>query len=237
MKLTIMHCGQVPEPLRDSFAPYPEMYRKMFESAGAGFDYATVRTFANEAPPDPERLDAVLITGSSAGVYEQHDWLPPLRDFIRRAYAAGTPMIGICFGHQVIADALGGDVQKSERGWGLGRQRYRVAARGTFLASASPELNIACSHQDQLIVPPADADVVLSSGFTPNAGLAYRNGRVVTLQPHPEFEDDYALALAHLRRGSAPDAVVDAAIASFATPSDSVAMAGWLAGFLNRAAR
>lgn len=235
MKLTIFHAGLAPEPLRDRFAPYPEMYRAMFEGVGAGFDYDTVRTWANETPPDPVTLDAVLITGSSAGVYEQHDWLPPLRDFIRRAYAAGTPMVGICFGHQVIADALGGEVRKSEKGWGLGRHVYDVVARPAFLATEAPGLAIACSHQDQVITPPAEAEVFLASEFTPNAGLAYRNGRIVSLQPHPEFTDEYALALAELRRGRAPDAVVDRAIASLSTPSDSRDMARWLAGFLRGA--
>ena len=100
---------------------------------------------------------------------------------------------------------------------------------------SAPALRIACSHQDQVIEPPAEAEVFLASDFTPNAGLVYRNGRVVSLQPHPEFEDDYATALAELRRGRAPDAVVDTALASLSTPSDSADMARWLTGFLRSA--
>ena len=83
-----------------------------------------------------------------------------------------------------------------------------------------------------MIVPPQEAEVFLASAFTPNAGLVYRNGAAISLQPHPEFLDDYTLALAELRRGKAPDEVVDTAVTSLATGSDSREMAGYLGAFL-----
>ena len=171
-------------------------------------------------------------TASAAGVYDTHyPWLDPLRAFIRGAYAAGTPMLGVCFGHQIMADALGGDVRKSEAGWGLGRHTYTVKARPDFMRAAPVALAVACSHQDQIITPPADADVILASDFTPNAGLAYRNGAALSFQPHPEFLDDYTIALAELRRGKAPDNVVETAISSIATPSHSADVAGYIGQF------
>lgn len=234
MKLTIIQAGEVPAALRPEFGAYPPMFMRMFEAAGFDFAYDTVPIHEGAGFPGPTGLDAILITGSAAGVYEDHAWLEPLRGFIRGAYAAATPMLGICFGHQIMADALGGDVRKSEKGWGLGRHTYEVMARPASLATELPALSIACSHQDQVIVPPAEAEVFLASAFTPNAGLAYRNGRALSLQPHPEFHDDYALALARLRRGKAPDAVVDGAVASLATPSHSPDVAMWLGDFLSR---
>jgi GMP synthase-like glutamine amidotransferase len=219
--------------LRGQFGPYPAMYSRMFDEAGFGFEYEAVPIYDGAAFPDPAGLEAIVITGSAAGVYDDYAWLAPLRAFIRGAYAANTPMVGICFGHQIMADALGGDVRKSEKGWGLGRHTYGVKSRGV-LATDLPALSIACSHQDQVIVPPKDAEVYLSSDFTPNAGLIYRNGRALSMQPHPEFLDDYTLALAELRRGKAPDEVVDSAIASLATPSHSKDVAVWLGNFLSR---
>jgi GMP synthase-like glutamine amidotransferase len=234
MKLTILGVGEVPEPLRAAHGLYAPMFARMFDDAGVAFEYETIPVAEGAPFPDPSALDAVLVPGSAAGVYEDHPWMEPLRAFIRSAYAAKTPMLGICFGHQAIADALGGEVRKSEKGWGLGRHLYAVTGRPAFLAPDATALAIACSHQDQVIVPPAEAEVFLASGFTPNAGLVYRNGATVTLQPHPEFDDGYARALAGLRRGRAPDAVVDAAVTSFATPSDRRDMAGWLGAFLTR---
>lgn len=221
MKLTIVQTGAVPGPLQPRFDDYPQMFRRMFASGGGAFDYDDVDVQAGGGLPDPAGLEGIVITGSPAGVYEDHAWLAPLRGFIRQAYAAGTPMLGICFGHQIMADALGGEVRKSEKGWGLGRHAYQVRQRPAFLAEAPENLAVACSHQDQVIVPPATAEVLLASEFAPNAGLLYEGGRALSFQPHPEFEDDYALALVELRRGRAPDPVIAAAVSSFSTPSDS----------------
>lgn len=233
MKLTIIQTGEVPDPLRDQFGAYPPMFRRMFDEAGIAFDYDTVPVMDGAPLPDPAGLEGIVVTGSAAGVYDSHyAWMEPLRAFIRAAYAHKTRMLGVCFGHQIMADALGGDVRKSEKGWGLGRHVYEVRNRPAFLATAVPALAIACSHQDQVIVPPKEADVFLASEFTPNAGLLYRNGAAISLQPHPEFEDAYTVALAELRRGRAPDEVVDNAVASIATPSHSRELAGYLGAFL-----
>ncbi|MBO9589041.1 gamma-glutamyl-gamma-aminobutyrate hydrolase family protein [Devosia sp.] len=231
MRLTIIQTGEVPEPLRDNFGPYHSMFERMFDATENGFSYEVVDVEGNSLLPDPSRIEGIVITGSPAGVYEDHDWLPPLREFIRRAYSAKTPMLGVCFGHQIMADALGGDVRKSEKGWGLGRHAYRVAGRPDFMADAPETLAIACSHQDQVIVPPAEAEVILASDFTPNAGLFYKSGKALSFQPHPEFLDDYAMALVELRRGRAPEEVVEQGVASFAQNSDSARMADYIGKF------
>ena len=231
MKLTIIQTGEVPAPLRQKFGPYRKMFETMFDGTGQGFSYDLVAVSDGAPLPDPAGLEGIVITGSAAGVYDQLPWLDPLRAFIRNAYGQRTPMLGVCFGHQIMADALGGDVRKSDKGWGLGRHTYGVKAKPDFMRTAPAALAVACSHQDQVIVPPREAEVILSSDFTPNAGLAYRNGAALSVQPHPEFADDYTLALAELRRGKAPDAVVDKAVASIATPSHSKDMAGYIGQF------
>ena len=234
MKLTLIQPTDVPGPLRDRFGAYHLMVERMF--AGEGFIFETIHLDRGEPLPDPATLDATLVMGSSAGVYDHHlHWMEPLRAYIRRAYAARTPTVGICFGHQIMADALGGNVRKSEKGWGLGRHVYAVTSRPAPIGgSRVPEFAIACSHQDQVIAPPSEAETFLASGFTPHAGLVYRNGAAMSLQPHPEFTDDYTLALAELRRGKAPDAVIDTALASLSRASDSREIAGYLAAFLRQ---
>ena len=235
MKLTIVQTGAVPASLRPQFDDYRSMFRRMFVSTGVPFSFGDVDVEAVAVLPDPETLEGIVITGSPAGVYEDHAWLPPLREFVRAAYAAGTPMLGICFGHQIMADALGGDVRKSEKGWGMGRHSYQVTKKPSFMADAPDTLAVACSHQDQVIEPPAEAEVILASEFAPHAGLLYRSGRALSFQPHPEFEDDYAQALVELRRGRAPDAVIETALASFASASDSSKLRGYIARFFKPA--
>lgn len=232
MKLTILKTGEVPAPLAGRFPSYPEMFRTMFERDGAHFDFDVIDVPSGAPIPDPETLQAVLITGSPAGVYEDHPWLDPLREFIRKAYARRTPMVGICFGHQIIADALGGEVRKSEKGWGMGRHTYRIVSRPGYFDLPRASVSIACSHQDQVITAPAEAQVLLASDFTPNAGLHYANGRTLTFQPHPEFEDGYASALVEMRRGHAPDEVVEVALASMQKPSDSPLLVRAISQFL-----
>jgi GMP synthase-like glutamine amidotransferase len=232
MKLTILQTGDVPLALRPQFGPYPEMFRRMFQQAGGKFDFDIVRVFDGELLPEAEAAEAILITGSSAGVYDDYAWMDPLRQFIRQAYAKSVPMVGVCFGHQIMADALGGVVRKSEKGWGLGRHSYKVRGRPAFFRSAPEALAIACSHQDQVISPPPSATAILSSEFTPHAGLFYDNGAALSFQPHPEFDDDYARALAELRRGVVPEPVVETAVRSLADPSDSPIVAKAITRFL-----
>lgn len=231
MKLTIIQTGEVPAPLRGRFGPYRKMFETMFDGTGQGFSYDMVPVSDGAPFPDPGQLEGIVITGSAAGVYDDLPWLDPLRAFIRQTYGRNTPMLGVCFGHQIMADALGGDVRKSEKGWGLGRHNYGVVRRPEFMRQAPAALAVACSHQDQVITPPAEAQVILASDFTPNAGLAYRNGAALSLQPHPEFADDYTIALAELRRGKAPDDVVDKALASVTTKSHSADVAAYIGQF------
>lgn len=237
MKLTIIQTGDVPPSLKDQFGAYPPMFENMFRAAGAHFDYEVVKVFDGAPFPDPAKLEAILLPGSAAGVYDEHlAWMAPLRAFIQTAYADKVPMVGICFGHQIMADALGGNVRKSEKGWGLGRHTYSVKSRLGLLNGKGETLSVSCSHQDQVIAPPGEAEVILGSDFTPNAGLLYHNGAALSFQPHPEFEDPYTLALAELRRGKAPDSVVNAAAASLSLPSHSLDIAETIAAFYARAA-
>src|SRR5258708_30563677 len=98
------------------------MFEHMIGAADATVTFNTVSIAAGEPLPDIERLEAVLITGSSAGVYDGFEWIAPLEAFVRTAHRSKVPMVGVCFGHQFIAQALGGTACKSEKGWGLGPQ-------------------------------------------------------------------------------------------------------------------
>ncbi len=121
MKLAILETGTPPGDLEQKFGNYPSMFARML---GPEFQVETFDVQAGELPADPAAHGAYLITGSPAGVYDPLPWIAPLSDFIRAANA--SKMVGICFGHQVMAEALGGHVVKSEKGWGAGLQHYSV---------------------------------------------------------------------------------------------------------------
>lgn len=235
MKITIIQTGEVPEPLRDRFGPYAPMFHNMFARIDAGFDFETTDITGEGTFPPVSDLEAIIITGSPAGVYDQTPWMQPLRDFIRAAYTARLPMVGICFGHQIMADALGGTVRKSEKGWGLGRHIYDVTTGSLATDYFGKNAAIAASHQDQVITPPPTAQTYLSTPFTPYAGLQYENGTAISMQPHPEFSPDYSKALCDLRLNNPLDqAAVAAAKQSLDAPLDNDVAARFFTDFLKK---
>ena len=233
--VTIMETGLVSPKNRELHGSYPQMFENLIGAADANVTFNTVSIPAGEPLPDVGRLEAILITGSSAGVYDAFDWIAPLEDFVRTAHDNKVPMVGVCFGHQLIAQALGGTVRKSENGWGLGRHVYDVAPGNAVIEGA--RIALACSHQDQVIAPPAGARTILSSDFTPHAGLLYGD-TTLSVQPHPEFSVGYALACCEVvhSKGHAPDSLVATAKASLAEPLESARLGGAITRFLTRRA-
>ncbi|QIO31579.1 type 1 glutamine amidotransferase [Bradyrhizobium sp. 1(2017)] len=233
-RITIIETGLVPQKHRERHGSFPDMFERMVRAEDPAATVDVISIPNGDELPDPRKLDAVLITGAAAGVYDGLDWIAPLEDFVRRAYANKTPMVGICFGHQLIAQALGGTVRKSDKGWGIGRHVYRVLPENGVVDGET--VAIACSHQDQVIEPPNDALTILSSDFTPHAGLLYANGTTLTVQPHPEFDVEFAQVCCDLRDGKAPDDVVATARQSLAEPMDSAKLGGAITRFLARRA-
>ena len=223
MKLAILETGRPPGDLAQRFGDYPTMFEEML---GSGFEVQRFDVAAGELP-DPTAHDAVLITGSPAGVYEDHDWLPGLFDFIRAA--KDSKMVGVCFGHQAMAEALGGHVEKSDKGWGAGLHRYTITRPEPWLDGAR-EIAAPASHQDQVVVQPPNTEIVASSDFTPYAALAWTDRPAISFQFHPEFSPAFAKALIAKRYDRVPDP--DVAIASLDAPNDNPRVAGWIRRFL-----
>ena len=223
MKLAILETGHPPGDLADRFGDYPTMFAKML---GPEFEAETFNVEVGEFP-DPGNHEAVLITGSPAGVYEDLDWLPGLFDFIRAA--KDSRMVGICFGHQAMAEALGGHVEKSDKGWGAGLHRYTITRPEPWLDGAR-EIAAPASHQDQVVVQPPNTEIVASSDFTPYAALAWTDRPAISFQFHPEFSPAFAKALIAERYDRVPNP--DAAIESLDAPNDNARVGGWIRRFL-----
>jgi GMP synthase-like glutamine amidotransferase len=223
MKLAILETGRPPERLADQFGDYPAMFGSML---GPDFQIESFDVQSGEFPR-PTSHDAILITGSPAGVYDPLPWIAPLLEFIRSA--SDRKMVGICFGHQAMAEALGGHVEKSDKGWGTGLHLYDVDRAEPWMDDAA-RIAAPASHQDQVVIQPPHTEIVLSSAFTPYAGLAWTHRPAISFQFHPEFSPAFAQALIAERFDRVSDP--DAAIASLDAPNDNARVGGWIRRFL-----
>jgi GMP synthase-like glutamine amidotransferase len=226
VNLAILEAGTPPDELIGRFGGYPEMYRHML---GLVEPLPSYPVFEGALPDGPNAHDAYIISGSPAGVYQDEPWIAALLDFLRAARGRAR-LVGICFGPQAMAQAFGGRVEKSDKGWGVGLHDYAVAARQPWMDQAL-SIAIPASHQDQVVAIPPGAIVTAASAFTPIAGLAWPDHPSISFQFHPEFSPAFAKALIDTRRARIAGA--DQAIASLDGPNDNHRVAGWIARFLD----
>ncbi len=223
VRIGILETGRPPEELTGTHGDYPAMVRSWLRDVPA--EFTTYAVLDGEIPDDPKSADLWVITGSRFGVYEDHPWIAPAEAFIRACRDAGVSMVGICFGHQLIAQALGGVVQKSDKGWGLGVHDYTPQNWPEALGEAPDRISIQAYHQDQVLTPPEGSETIATSPFCDYAALWYP-GFALTVQGHPEFAKPYASALLEARRGlTLTDAQVDVAQDSMAKPDTRDALA------------
>ncbi len=225
MEVAILRTGVPPGPLLSQFGTYEQMFERLL---GPRFTIVTYDAEAGILPERPEAHGAYLITGSPAGVYEPLPWIEPLKQFVRAA-SESARLVGVCFGHQLMAEALGGRVEKSQRGWGVGLQTYEVRERAPWM-DAAETISIPVSHQDQIVVQPPGTSILAASDFSPYGMLAWSDRPALSMQFHPEFEPAYAKALIETRRERLPDP--DAALASLDAPDDRARVAEWIRNFL-----
>lgn len=224
MHIGILQTGHAPDTLLSEQGDYDHLFHQLLD--GHGFEFQTFNVVDGEFPNGPQDADGWLITGSRHGAYEDLIWIPPLETLIREISDTGRPLVGVCFGHQIIAQALGGKVEKFAGGWSVGPTAYRMNGR---------DLTLHAWHQDQVVERPAKARVVGSNTFCENAMLAYGD-RILTVQAHPEFGSDFIDGLIRTRgKGIVPDERLANAAANLNRPTDRAEFAAQIAAFFKTA--
>jgi len=231
-KLGILKTGRPPKPCIAEFGTYPDMFEGLL---GPDYSYRTYAADEGELPARPTECDAWLITGGASGAYDPDPWIGATMDFLRAARGQAA-LVGVCLGHQLMAQAFGGQVIKSPKGWGIGENEYCLLLREPWMDEGPDTIRLPASHQDQVVGKPPGAEVFAASDFTPFAGLVYRGQRAISIQPHPEFVPGYAIALIEARRGKVySDNQADQAVASFSESDDRLRIGGWIKAFLAQA--
>ena len=223
MKIGILQTGHAPDTLISETGDYDHIFTRML--GGHGLTFQNFAVVDGQFPDGADTADGWLITGSKHGAYEDLPWIAPLETLIRDIHARGIPLIGVCFGHQIIAQALGGKVEKFAGGWAIGHTDYR---------QGNQTLSLNAWHQDQVTQRPQGARVLASNDFCENAILAYGD-TIWTIQPHPEFDSFFVDGLIRTRgRGVVPDAILDAAASELDKPNNNSDIATHMVNFFKK---
>jgi GMP synthase-like glutamine amidotransferase len=234
VRVGVLECDHVAERFRGIGGDYVDMFQVLFAAQEASPDTLELVPFdviGGALPPRPDTCDGWLCTGSRYSVYDDLDWIPGLLGFVRDVRDAGVPFVGVCFGHQVLARALGGRVERARTGWGAGICDIDVDRPEPWMDPPADRLALHFMHRDQVTVLPPGGEALGRTEHCP-VGLLQVGERMVGIQAHPEFTAAYMDALLADRVPLIGEDEVAAARAGLARPTDGARVARWMARVL-----
>ena len=207
-------------------------YIHFLDSLNAPFSYTVYEVSSGKFPAAVDACDAYLITGSVKGAYDEDDWIGTLKQFIQECHKAHKKMVGICFGHQILAHALGGKSEKSHKGWGLGLKTFDVEGTKPWMNGRPAQCSLYFSHQDQVVQLPVGAERLGGNGFCENAFFAMGD-QVLGIQGHPEFTAGIMQDILAKPKETASPQVIETAVRSLENGRpDNKLVAQWIINFL-----
>ena len=233
MRLGILNAIDMTKTNIKGYDTAVDVYIRFLESVQAPFIYERYDLIQGQLPASPDACDAYLITGSGRGVYNQDPWIADLCQFIRDCYQAGKKLVGICFGHQILAHALGGRAEKSAKGWGLGLKSVAITGAKAWMADAPDQCSLYFVHQDQVVQLPPRAKLLGGNSFCPHAFFAIGQ-QVLGIQGHPEFSADIMVDLLAPKEAELTPQAYAAAVHSLqAGQPDNQLVGRWIVNFLS----
>ncbi len=230
--LGLLQCDDIAEQLQPEHGNYPAMFQRMFDQLDECIELRIYDVRKGEYPSDLDECAGYLTTGSQHGLGDGLPWVERLLEFIRKLDGTNTAFFGICFGHQAMACALGGAVEVSPNGWGVGVSQNKIIKRTSWMDPELNRLNVIVSHQDQIVRLPANAVVLAESEFCPYYLIQIGNS-LASVQGHPEFTSQYSKALMNARRNIIPADRITAGMNSLEQePIDSLTLSKWIVRFL-----
>ena len=234
MNLAVLSCGSIPE----SYYPitgggYDVVFGRLFAHAPQfEVNLTTFEVVDGEYPDDPSDFDGFLVTGSSASVYDDTEWVKELARYFQTLYSAGSKLVGVCFGHQMMAHALGGKVVRSPKGWGIGVKSFEVYEQEAWLNPPLKQFEVLMSCQDQVVEMPPDGKLLAGSDFC-NVGMFKVGENMLGIQGHPEFLPAFSEALMNARTDRIPADTIAAARKTLDRPRSTAELATWMLNFIN----
>jgi GMP synthase-like glutamine amidotransferase len=233
MKIGLLECDHVNESLRHIAGDYRDMFTSLFARHAPSIELEFFDTRNGVLPDSVSDCEGYMTTGSRFSAYDEDQWIVDLRSFVRELRDRERPFVGICFGHQILAQALGGEVRRVE--WGIGAHSMSINARQGWMDPVRDSCSINYSHRDQVVRLPDDSSVLAETKHCPVAMFAVA-GRMIGIQGHPEFPMAYVEALVRSRAELIGEDRL--ANADFSSPTDEDLVTRWIANFfLNEAGR
>ena len=234
MRIGILQCDHVADDLVDAHGDYQDMFTGLIHAQDKSIEVSIYDLTADQFPVDLKACDGYIITGSQFSAYDDISWIHKAKILVADLYKAEIPTIGICFGHQLIAESLGGKVEKAtDKGWGVGVQHWDVKSENDWMGDNPPEsFSMRASHQDQVLEMPADSKLIAGSDFCPIAG--FQTGAMLTLQGHPEFSRNYAESLINKRVERIGQETVDIARETLKEGVDGDKVGAWMVEFIKK---
>lgn len=231
LRICILETDVLRPELVEQYHGYGHMFQSLFARQPIAADFTVYNVMHGEYPADDEQFDAYLITGSKADSFGTDPWIQTLKTYLLERYQRGDKLLGICFGHQLLALLLGGKTERASQGWGVGIHEYQLAPTAPWMSPPVDKLTLLISHQDQVTALPEGATVVASSEFCPFA--AYQiNDQVLCFQGHPEFIHDYSRTLLDIRQDALGEQVYSKGIASLEQDHHGTTVAEWMMRFV-----
>lgn len=231
MKIGILQCNTSRLPFAKQHGQYPEMIKNLLHKIEPNLFFEIFNIEGHQFPSHIHACDAYIITGSKHSVNDPWPWIAELERFILKLQQAQIKLIGICFGHQLIAKTLGGKVSRAPKGWGVGMSINQVLQQKPWMNPTLEQFNILVSHQDQVIELPKGAEVLASNDHCPYYMLQI--GNLLTIQGHPEFSKTYSKALMEHRKDILGLSCYEKGMQSLALEKDDMIIGQWMVRFLN----
>ncbi|MNO70415.1 GMP synthase [glutamine-hydrolyzing] [compost metagenome] len=231
LQICILETDILRPELIDDYTGYGRMFQQLFAKQPIPAEFKVYNVVEGHYPPEDEQYDAYLVTGSKADSFGDDPWIQTLKTFLLDRYQRGDKLLGICFGHQLLALLLGGKAERASQGWGVGTHNYRIEEQPAWMTPALEDLTLLISHQDQVTRLPENARVLASSDFCPVAAYAIGD-QVLCFQGHPEFISDYSRALLDLRRDFLGEPVYNQGVESLGASHQGTTVAEWMMRFV-----
>ncbi|MEX6500470.1 amidotransferase [Pseudomonas zhanjiangensis] len=231
LSICILETDNIRPELVEQYHGYGRMFQQLFAQQPIAAEFEVFNVVQGQYPEEGRRFDAYLITGSKYDSFGSEPWIQTLREYVLARYAAGDKLLGICFGHQLLALLLGGQTERAAQGWGLGVQQYQVREQRDWMQPPAEALSLLIVHQDQVTRAPADATVLASNDFCPIAAYCIGD-QVLCWQGHPEFVAGYSRAVLDGGLERWGGSLYQQAMASLEQPHQGTVVAEWMMRFV-----